>query len=50
MCAKRQYVSIHQARLANRDNGQTLRCYRCPECHAIHVTKSRTPDSKKRRR
>lgn len=47
MCEKRGYGSKRQAREANRNNSQTLRCYFHRECGSWHVTKDRKPGRNK---
>lgn len=41
MCDKVQYLSKRQARLANRQNGKSLRVYYHLDCGYYHVTKQR---------
>lgn len=40
-CVKRTYANEHAARRAMKAAGNTVRPYRCLECHKIHVTKDR---------
>lgn len=41
MCDKRAYGSKSAAHHALHTMGQSVRVYRCTECHKYHVTKSR---------
>lgn len=41
-CPKAQYLSKRQARLANRQNGKSLRVYYHLDCGYYHVTKQRS--------